>query len=313
MSDAALQPKWVAVDWGTSNLRVWAMGPDGHVLAARQSDAGMASLPRDGFEDALLVLISDWLESDAVLPVVACGMVGSRQGWVEARYRTVPCSIAPMGALTAAPSKSAQIQVHVVPGIKQMDPADVMRGEETQIAGLLAENPNFDGVACLPGTHSKWVQISAGEVVSFCTYMTGELFALLSQHSVLRHSVAAKGWNETAFDAGLAEALARPEALARRLFALRAEALIADLSPEAARARLSGLLIGVELAAAKPYWLGQNLAIIGAPEMSRMYQRALASVGAQASVTDAEHLTLAGLGAAYKSLMAEQDKTKCAS
>jgi len=313
MNDTAAKPDWVAADWGTSNLRVWAMSASGKVLASRWSDAGMAGLTRDGFEPALLALIEDWLPQAGQLQVVACGMVGSRQGWVEARYRAVPCSIAPLGELTRAPATSSRIAVYVVPGIKQATPADVMRGEETQLAGLLAQQPNFDGVACLPGTHSKWVQISAGEVVSFCTFMTGELFALLSRQSVLRHSVTAVGWDDGAFDAGLADGLARPEALARRLFSLRAESLIAELSPIAARSRLSGLLIGVELAASRAYWLGQNLAIVGAPEMSRLYERALGHVGATAQITDAEHLTLAGLSVAYKTLMNQEDTTKCAS
>ncbi|UPH70335.1 2-dehydro-3-deoxygalactonokinase [Abyssibius alkaniclasticus] len=309
---AKAKPAWVAVDWGTSNLRLWAMGEDGTVLEARASNAGMSGLARHEFEPALLAQLQGWLPESGRLAVLACGMVGSRQGWVEARYHQVPCKAAPFETLAEAPVQSPRISVLVVPGLKQMSPPDVIRGEETQIAGLLAAQPDFDGVACLPGTHTKWAQISAGEVVSFCTYMTGELFALLSRGSVLRHSIAETGWDEAAFDAGLADALARPEAIARRLFSLRAESLLTELSPLAARARLSGLLIGTELAAAKRYWLGQNLAIIGAQEISRIYARALESQGASANLHDATGLTLAGLTAAYRAHCATRKGLTCA-
>ncbi len=110
-----------------------------------------------------------------------------------------------------------------------------MRGEEVQIAGYLASNPDFDGVICLPGTHSKWVEVSAGEVVSFRTFLTGELFSLLSNNSVLRHSIGT-GWDASAFEAAVSEAQSHPESLARSLFGLRAESLLADLPPDTARA-----------------------------------------------------------------------------
>ena len=119
-----------------------------------------------------------------------------------------------------------------------------MRGEETQLAGLLAAEPGFDGVACLPGTHTKWVHLSAAEVVSFASYMTGEIFALLATASVLRKTVAPDGWSEPDFLQAVEDGMARPERVAARLFGLRAEALLHGLAPERARARLSGLLIG---------------------------------------------------------------------
>ena len=140
-----------------------------------------------------------------------------------------------------------------------------MRGEETQIAGYLAQNPDFDGVICLPGTHSKWVHVSAGEVVSFRTFMMGEMFSLLAKTSVLRHSIAETGWDEETFLTTLDQPLSRPEQLAAKLFSLRAESLLHSQTGDTARAKLSALLIGAELAAAKPYWLGQPIALIGAP------------------------------------------------
>jgi 2-dehydro-3-deoxygalactonokinase len=287
--------EWIAVDWGTSNLRAWAMRRDA-VLAAATSDEGMGQLARDGFEPALLRLIEPWLGA-GVTRVVACGMVGSRQGWHEAPYRAVPCTPLDAGAVAHVPTLDPRLQVLIAPGLCQTAPADVIRGEETQIAGALALAPGFDGVLCLPGTHSKWAQIRAGEVVGFQTFMTGEMFALLSEHSVLRHGMAGDGWDDAAFDAGVSDALSRPERLAAQLFSLRAEGLLTGLAPAAARARLSGLLIGAELAAARSWWLGQAVGIIGAAGVSAAYARALEAQGVDARTMDAIDCTLAGLAA----------------
>ncbi len=291
-----MTPDWIAVDWGTSNLRAWAMGPRG-VLASSSSDEGMGKLAKAEFEPALLRLIAPWLGAGTT-PVIACGMVGARQGWLEAPYRATPCAPVASGELMAVPTQDPRIRMMIAPGLSQAKPADVMRGEETQIAGALALLPNFDGVFCLPGTHSKWVHISAGEVVSFQTFMTGEMFALLSQHSVLRHGMAGDGSDEAAFAQGLADAMERPEKISARLFTLRAEGLLEELSPTAARSRLSGMLIGLELAAAKPYWLGQRIALIGIAALSDRYSAALAAQGAKSETLDATACTLAGLAAA---------------
>lgn len=288
-------PEWIAIDWGTSTLRGWAM-QGAEVLATSQSGDGMGGLDRTGFEPALRRLIDGW-DVASETTVIACGMVGSRQGWVEAPYRAVPC--APLGAMpTLAPCDG--LRVLVLPGLRQTTPSDVMRGEETQIAGFLALNPGWDGVICLPGTHTKWVHVSAGEVISFQTYMTGELFALLSAHSVLRHSVQSDSWDETVFDFTVEEALSKPEKLAARLFAIRADDLLESTPPAAARARLSALLIGAELAASRPYWLGTNIAILGPDQAAQAYARALMTQGASATVADTARMTLAGLTAAYR-------------
>jgi 2-dehydro-3-deoxygalactonokinase len=305
MTDPAIRPDWIAVDWGTSNLRAWAMGADGTPRARAESDRGMGTLDRDGFEPALLDLIDPWLGSGTV-DVVACGMVGSRQGWVEAPYAAVPSPPRRDAPFARAPTRDPRLRVHVLHGLKQERPVDVMRGEETQIAGLLARDPGFEGVACLPGTHSKWAHLSAGEVVAFASFMTGELFALLSRQSVLRHSVAAEGWSDADFAEAVEDTLSRPERMAARLFGLRAEALIADLAPERARARLSGLLIGTELAAARPYWLGREVVLIGASGTTRAYAAALALTGLAPRILPATDMTLAGLAAARARLAARK-------
>ena len=292
---------WIAVDWGTSHVRAWLMGADGAIVDRRHSDDGMGTLTKTGFEPALQKLCGDVLP----LPVLACGMVGSRQGWAEAPYASVPCAPPGAAAATIAPTTLQGLSVRILPGVKQTRPADVMRGEETQIAGYLATNPGFDGVICLPGTHTKWAHISAGEIVSFRTAMTGEIFALLSGHSVLRHSMG-DGWDDAAFAAGVDQAISRPEGLAASFFSLRAEGLLNDLDPNAARARLSGLLIGAELASMRPYWLGQQVAMIGAQSLAGAYATALATQGVPVVQTpSAEAMTLAGLTAAYTQIYGE--------
>lgn len=290
----AVTAEWIAVDWGTSNLRAFAMAGS-EVLDAAQSDAGMGALTKAEFEPALLDLIAPWLGAGQT-DVIMCGMVGARQGWAEAPYAAVPCAaLAP--DLVPVGDTDARLRVFIVPGVKQMSAPDVMRGEETQVAGFLAQNPNWDGILCLPGTHTKWVHVSADEVVSFRTFMTGEIFALLSKQSVLRHSVAA-GWEAEAFAAGLDMTLSRPESLAAELFGVRAADLLLGTSPAAGRARLSGLLLGAELAASKPYWLGQQIAVIGDAALSQVYAEALKTQGAMARVVDCQEMTLAGLRAA---------------
>ena len=288
-----MTPDWIAVDWGTSRLRAWAMGSSG-ILTEGGSERGMGSLAPNEFEPALLEVIGDWLDGPA--DVVACGMVGARQGWVEASYRTVPCT--PLGPpLTRAPTTDPRLSVWIAPGLSQARPADVMRGEETQVAGFLKLNPNYDGVVCLPGTHTKWVHVSAGEVVSFATFMTGELFDLLSRQSVLRHGME-DGWDDDAFLEAVSEAMARPERLAGQLFGLRAAGLLRQLQGNSARARLSGLLIGAELAAAKPYWLGQSIALVGDEALARIYATGLRAQAVEPIQTDPKAMTLAGLIAA---------------
>ncbi len=300
-----IKPDWIAVDWGTSNLRVWAMDASG-VLAEAASDRGMASLQRVQFEGALLELIEPWLLPGHVTTVIAAGMVGARQGWIEAPYAKVP-TVPLQRGLMVSPRGDLRIHVHICHGLSQAKPADVMRGEETQIAGLLALDPNFDGVVCLPGTHTKWAEVSAGEVCSFVSVMTGEMFALLSKQSVLRHSVGTGGFAEAAFIEALDAALTQPQSIATRLFPLRAEGLVGELSPVVARSRLSGLLIGIELAATKHWWLGRKIAIVGTHSLARTYGTALAHVGAAPVILDGTDVTLAGLKAAYDAVRSGQN------
>lgn len=296
-----MRADWIAVDWGTSNLRAWAMGAGG-VIAHGESSEGMGTLSRDGFEPALLHLVSRWLTEDRMTPVIACGMVGARQGWVEAAYRAVPCAPVSAAAMTLAPTIDSRIRVHIAPGLSQGRPADVMRGEETQIAGYLALDPGFDGTLCLPGTHCKWVRITQGRVTGFQTFMTGEIFSLISRQSVLRLSMAGAVPDVAAAALGAADAMADPHAATRGLFALRAGSLLDGLAPAQAAGRLSGLLIGTELGAARDFWHNHKTIIIGAPELAALYQVPMQAAGADVTRMDGGQLVLSGLTAARTAL-----------
>jgi 2-dehydro-3-deoxygalactonokinase len=302
MGATAGPPAWAAADWGGSHLRLWLMDATGRALAERRSSRGMTGLAPPDFEPALLELLAGAVDGEAGLTVICCGMAGSRQGWAEAPYAATPCAPPSIDRAVRAPTADPRLVVYLLPGIRQDSPPDVMRGEETQIAGMLAAEPGFEGIVCLPGTHTKWAHVSAGQVVSFRTFMTGELFALLAERSVLRHSVAAEGWDAAAFDAAVSDALARPADLAAELFAIRAGALLAGMAPGAARARLSGLLIGAELAASGPFWRGRDVRLVGAADIAGAYARALALQGVEARALDAGEMTRKGLFAAYAAL-----------
>lgn len=296
-----IRPDWIAVDWGTSRLRAWAMSASGELLAEATSDDGMSRVDHTGFEPALLALISPWLGSGQ-LPVLACGMVGARQGWAEVGYQSVPAKPGDLDPFHVT-ATDPRLKVMILPGLSQTNPPDVMRGEETQIAGFLVKDPEFDGVLCLPGTHSKWVRISAEEVVSFQTAMTGELYHLLSTQSVISHVLKGDGpEDEAAFLEAVSDMMSKPEALAQRLFAIRADAVLNGISATTSRSRMTGYLIGAELAATRPYWLGQRVAVAAEPMLADLYGRALTAQGAWVEIHDAGPLTRAGLSAAFAKL-----------
>ncbi|SNT75483.1 2-dehydro-3-deoxygalactonokinase [Paracoccus seriniphilus] len=291
-------PEWIAVDWGTSNLRVWLMDAQNRVIAERHSDKGMSSLSAAEYEPVLLELIGPATGSARRLDVICCGMAGSRQGWAEAPYRAVPCSPVDFLAATRVETNDPRLSVRILPGLRQDVPDDVMRGEETQIGGFLAEKPDFEGTVCLPGTHCKWVRIRDGKVLEFRSFMTGELFALLSGASVLRHSVDTDEFDQEHFLIAVMDALNAPQSLTSELFSLRAASLLRNVAPVATRSRLSGLLIGTELAAARSFWQDQPVAIIGASGLGRSYQAALESQGNTAEICDVAEQTMRGLCAA---------------
>ncbi|MEC7760691.1 MAG: 2-dehydro-3-deoxygalactonokinase [Pseudomonadota bacterium] len=291
-----MNPDWVAVDWGTTNMRAFAMSDTGEVLGRVTSDRGMGTLTPAEFSPTLEAALADWALADTV-PVIACGMVGARQGWVEAEYRAVPC--APVS--TTATRAPASRPVLIVPGLSQSDPADIMRGEETQIAGYLLSDPDFAGTLCLPGSHTKWAAIDTGRIERFRTVMTGETFSALTKHTILRLTMD-DGWDDDTFRAAVSEGFSNPAALTTALFALRSTAMLHGVPPGTAAARASGLLIGMELAHCEAFWRDRSVVLIGADHLSQRYATALDTLGNSPITTDADTCTLAGLKAAWAEL-----------
>lgn len=287
--------EWIAVDCGAETLRLWPMGAAGAVAGPVFESGARAAVGAQTWEARVLALAARWLRDGRATPLLVCGA----PGLIGAAYRQVPCTPIDTDSAVHTPTVDPRLSVHIVPGLRQTTPAGVLQGEETRLAGFLAAEPGFDGVVCLAGPKSTWVHVSAGEAVSFISFMSGELFELFVTGSSLRPALAPAGLEESGFLMAVAEALSRPERLASGLLPLKAEAVQARLEPVSARSRLLGLLIGAELAAARPYWLGREVVVIGTPDGAAPYVAALSAQGVSARGLDEAEAALAGLTAAY--------------
>ena len=288
--EALAAARLIAIDWGSSRLRAWLLGADGEVLAERGSDDGASRLVGGApvFGAALQALAGDWLAQR--LPALACGMVGSAHGWREAHYVPCPAALADLHRHTVSVGTPAGTPLHIVPGLLDEPagvPPDVMRGEETQLARLLALDPAraAQATVLMPGTHSKWVRLQDGCVTGFRTRITGELYAVLRQHSVLGRLMPASddgSEHAAAFDAGVAAARASAGSdLGAQLFAVRTLGLTGRLQAEALPDYLSGLLIGHELCAGLAAGGAVPLLLVGDPALCRRHGRALQAFGIQ--------------------------------
>ena len=274
MSCAAL----LAVDWGTSALRGALLAADGSVLAEHAAPRGLLSVQPGGWAAAFEAEFGAWLAAHPGLPCLMAGMVGSRQGWVEAAYCACPAGLADLAARLCWVQPE---RIAIVPGLSvEVDGLpDVMRGEETQVFGALALLGLSEATLVLPGTHSKWVTVQGGRITHFATHMTGEVYALLRQQSILARTLPADdaAWVAEAFDRGVAQAQA-PGGLLHHLFAVRTLALFDRDDGPSLACHLSGLLIGDELRAqALP--AGQAVVAVGSAVLTARYQRALAQRG----------------------------------
>jgi 2-dehydro-3-deoxygalactonokinase len=289
---------FVAVDWGTSSFRGWLMSAGGEPIAESRGTEGMLHCQASGFAPVLRDHLARLGAADA-MPVLICGMAGARQGWAEAPYLKTPTRLDAlhMGAIRV----EAPGDIRILPGIAQARPdrPDVMRGEETQLLGVTEQG--FTGLVCIPGTHSKWIRIEQGAVVEFSTYMTGELFSVISQYSILAHAVeaGASAADGGPFREGLATATAAPAGLTASLFRLRAAQLLGLEQRADGAARLSGLLIGSEIAdALHHHGSPRSLRLIGAGQLGRLYEIALTAQGLDVTVVDAEQASRLGLAKA---------------
>lgn len=286
----------VAVDWGTTSLRIWLMDRTGAVIGQRRSTEGMAAVSSQGFEDVLRTQLAEFGidpddEANRGFPVIMCGMVGARQGWREAPYVDVPVDVADI-AHRAVEVTCGALDVRIMPGLSRRDPRhpDVIRGEETQLLGMSAGGGPTSALVVIPGTHSKWVRLSAGRVADFRTVMTGEVYALLCRHSVLRHTIG-EDHDVTAtadFAAGVRAGLDEPAKALASAFAVRAGELLFGRSGASAAAWLSGLLIGAEVEASLADASDPEVIVLGAGALADLYAHAIAAVGRRAAMHDAE-------------------------
>ena len=272
----------IGVDWGISSFRAYRLTRDGGIRDRKSGPRGIMAVPDGRFADTLREEIGPWLAAGE-RHVLLSGMIGSRQGWIEAPY--LPCPAGPAeiaAALTEVPFDWAQVKL--VPGLSATDPSgvsEVLRGEETQLAGTLV-TVGSTGWACLPGTHSKWARVEAGRIAGFSTHLTGEAFAALRGHTILGRLMLDGATDPAAFDQGVAGS-GDPGGLLHHLFGVRALGLTGRLPESAAASYLSGLLIGHEARAALADVPRDTVVhIIGAPELTALYARAIEACGGMA-------------------------------
>jgi 2-dehydro-3-deoxygalactonokinase len=289
----------IALDWGTTSLRAYLLGDAGSVLESRSESWGIMQLPAGGFAEAFRLVTRDWRSRFADLPAIASGMVGSAQGWVEVAYCSAPTGV---DALARSLAQVPAGPLSIVPGIAQLgDPPNVMRGEETQIVGAIALAPKLSAhsLLLLPGTHSKWARVQDGEVRDFTTYLTGELFGVLSAHSILGRFARDSGARpdqdtaRRAFERGVLAARGSAAGMAPMLFSARSLVLAGRLEPEASLDYLSGLLIGEELRCGLAAGDAPS-ALIGDATLCGRYSSALELFGVS-GVSVLEHTAPAGL------------------
>lgn len=298
-------PAVAAVDWGTTRMRVWLLDSGGAVLGERRSDEGMLTAAGVGFAKVLERHLSE-LAAPAKLPAIVCGMAGARQGWIEAPYAETPATLGDVlaGAISVP---GIDRDVRIVPGIaqKDIDTPDVMRGEETQLAGIAALRGPGDHLVCMPGTHSKWVAVKDGVVTGFGTWMTGELYSVIAKESVLKHSVGggslAFSPKSAAYAKAVKQGLDDSASLTSRLFGIRAGGLLHKLASQDAAATLSGLLIGAEIAGAQArYGTRGEVVLVGSGLMYDLYAVALETAGLVSKQADADEAVRNGLFEAAK-------------
>lgn len=289
----------IGIDWGSSGFRAYRLSETGAIVERRIAASGIASLTPTDYAAVLQRQIGDWLRDEPSSPVLLSGMVGSRQGWREAPYVECPAGMADLVAQLCPVDLGAGRMAQIVPGLSCRTAdgiPDVMRGEETQIFGL---DLPAEATLCMPGTHSKHVQVRDGRIAGFATAMTGEVFALLKSHGLIAAMLAPadskpEELDVPAFESGLTLS-GRPGGLLHHIFSVRTRRLFNELSAEAAAHYLSGILIGHELRATA--WAGK-VVIVGTGGLAMRYRKAFAFLGidADAAPEDAAASGLYRLG-----------------
>ena len=279
---------FIAVDWGTTNRRAYVVGIDGRCSSEFEDDQGILSVPSGGFEAA----VAEIRERLGDKPMLLAGMIGSNRGWIEAPYAHCPAGIGDLAEqLVWSPERTAA----VVPGVAYLgERADVMRGEEVQILGAVAagEIPG-DCLVCHPGTHNKWIRVRGGRITEFRTVMTGELFNLLRDRSILSELLQADVEPGEAFRDGVRRSLAGA-VLTAELFETRARVLLGRTAAVDGGPFVSGLLIGHDLRVGLEQRSDLPVVVMGRPELTELYAAALDEASVEATEMDGERAFLAG-------------------
>jgi 2-dehydro-3-deoxygalactonokinase len=275
----------IGIDWGTTTFRAYRLGAGAEVREKRAAPLGILSVEGGRFAEALERETGDWIAAGEA-PIVMSGMIGSRQGWEEAPYVSCPAGAAEIAQQMQRVMWGAGREAWIAPGLSSRDATgvpDVMRGEETQLLGVLDELPAHGAQVCLPGTHSKWVYVQDKRIQRFSTYMTGELYAVMSEHSILaRTMVPGSAIDAHWFQTGVRRAQ-DAGGLLHHLFGVRARTLFGELPGAAATSYLSGLVVGHELGAAQP---GTEVWLLGDPELVELYRQGLELFGCAGRALD---------------------------
>ena len=282
---------FIAVDWGTTNRRAYRLDSSGACKEEFEDSKGVLSIPKDGFPAA----VEEIRERLGDLPLLLGGMVGSNKGWIEVPYVPCPAGIDELvQKLAWAGEREA-----IVPGVSYIGQgrADVMRGEEVQLlGGVEAGTVHHDALVCHPGTHNKWALLREGSIHSFGTVMTGELFSLLKDHSILSELLQGPVEANDAFRQGVRSALAR-EMLPASLFEVRAEVLLGLMKREDAPSYVSGLLIGTDVRIGLLWPAAAEIGVMGRKDLTRLYSAAIAETGRESIELDGEQSFLSGIRA----------------
>jgi 2-dehydro-3-deoxygalactonokinase len=280
---------FIAVDWGTTNRRAYLIDSAGKQAGEFEDGKGVLSVGSGGFPDAIRE-IRDKLGDK---PLLLAGMVGSNRGWKEAPYVPCPVGIDELAAKLVWPGEREAI----VPGVSYIGDgrADVMRGEEVQVLGAATAGlVGPDALVCHPGTHNKWTVLHQCQIQSFRTVMTGELFSLLKDHSILGDLLKGKVENNDVFRKAANYAIFN-EALPAELFSIRASVLLGQMKKEDAASYGSGLLIGTDVRIGLQVPTGAQVVLIGRPELTHLYAAALAEAKRESVELDGERCFLAGI------------------
>ena len=280
MNSGASEPALIGIDWGTSSLRAFLIGKQGEVLDGVSSPEGIMQVAGQTFEAVLDRLIGPWIAA-RTLPILASGMITSRNGWVETSYAELPLGACRLAEALVTHEAENGARIHFVTGAatEHAGGPDVMRGEETQIIGASALGLN-EGTFVMPGTHSKWVEVADGKIVDFSTFMTGEIFAALKGHTILGTLMKEDAFNEDAFDMGVKAGLEGASNLLHSLFHVRTLPLMGKIPSVATADYMSGLLIGTEIAAATADGGDVGpITIVGRSDLSVRYEIALRIAG----------------------------------